>query len=85
MCVLDTLTVLGCVCACFAYICVSMERYRKGSEDNPHQSPTQHENGERDGGWIERWRSPQEAAFGEKERGETEEKWMNGWSSPGWL
>lgn len=40
----------------FAYIRVSMEGYRKGSVDNPHQSPTQKEmrrrmeDGKRDGG-----------------------------------
>lgn len=35
---------MGCVWPClFAYICFSMERYRKSSVDNSHQSPTQKE------------------------------------------
>lgn len=56
------------VCLClFAFIHVSIERYRKGYQ--PHQSPTQSENGEMDEGCTDRWMSPRGAEFGEKERG----------------
>lgn len=79
VCVSAALSVHG-LCAClFAYGRVSMERYWKGSEYHPHQSPAQEENGERHGGWNERWRSPQEAAFGEKGEGRQRKSgWMDG-------
>lgn len=67
---------MGCVCLClFAYICVSMERYRKGSKDNPHQSPTQKEmmeDGKRDGG--RHWKQHLEKRRG-GDRGKVDE-WM---------
>lgn len=71
ICVTVAVTVALCVFASLFTVCASMERCRNGSEDNPHQSPAQEENGERHRGWKERWRSPQEAAFGEMmKRGE---------------
>lgn len=79
---------MACVCLSpFAYERASTEGYRKGSEDNPHQSPTQKEMGEKDGGWKERWRSSQEAASGEEQQGVVGggQKRMNGWRRPGWL
>lgn len=60
---------MSCVFLCLsASMCFSMEGYGKGSEDSPHQSPTQKEIGrrmedrKRDGG-------RQEAASAEEERG----------------
>lgn len=55
-----------------------MERYRKSfGRDPPHQSLAREENLERQGGRRKRWRSPQEATFGEmKRKGRKVAEWM---------
>lgn len=66
-----------CAYILYARLWRDIERAPRGTS---HQSPAREENLERQGGGWKRWRSPQEAAFGEmKRRGE---KWLNGWSSP---
>lgn len=80
VCLLASLTVHGLCVFVFARLCTHFYgKISKGLRGQPPSITNSEGNGERDGGWKERWRSPQEAASGEKERGRQRKSgWMDG-------